>query len=121
MLKAEIKKLESSKGVKSSLSVGNRKAALSQVGGVDPEEFIKMQSKVAMLNNNVKCLEIEIDNKEEKIQSLLKNCIGAPDERLEILEKENFTLKQEMKGFGMTEKKARTKDESERMLKDITK
>ena len=84
MLKAEIKKLETSKGAKSSLSVGGgRKAGQPVTNGIDPEEHVKLQSKCAMLNNNIKCLEIQRENQEEKIQSLLKNCIGAPDERLE--------------------------------------
>ena len=56
------------------------------------EEFMKMQSRIAMLNNNVKCMEIEIEHKDEKIQSLMRNCIGAPDERLE----ENEILISEM-------------------------
>ena len=83
MLKAEIKKLETSKGIKSSLTVGGRKAAVSQAGGIDPEEHVKLQARCSMLSNNVKCLEIDLERKEEKIQSLLTNCIGAPDERLE--------------------------------------
>ena len=73
--------------------------------------------------------------KEDKIQNLQRNCIGAPDERLEeneiliselqdqidLLEKQCFTLKQEAKGFGMSAPKAKSKDESEKMLNDITK
>jgi len=67
MLKAEIKKLETSKGIKSSLTVGGRKAAVSQAGGIDPEEHVKLQARCSMLSNNVKCLEIDLERKEEKI------------------------------------------------------
>ena len=56
------------------------------------------------LKNSIKCLEIEVEQKDDKIKSLLTNCIGAPDENLEekelriaeledkieALEKENF-------------------------------
>jgi len=38
-----------------------------------------------------------------------------------MLEKQCFTLKQEAKGFGMSAPKAKSKDDSERMLTDITK
>ena len=65
---------------------------------------------MARLKNQVKCLEIELDQKKDKINVLMTNCIGAPDERLEekelriaeledkveYLEKENFKVKQEM-------------------------
>ena len=31
----------------------------------------------------VKCLEIEVEQKDEKIKQLLTSCVGAPDENLE--------------------------------------
>ncbi len=35
------------------------------------------------MKNQVKCLEIELEQKEDKVKVLLTNCVGAPDERLE--------------------------------------
>jgi hypothetical protein len=69
MLKAEIKKLEGSKGVTSSLTTGMSKAAMTKhmANSDHTEEFMKMQSRINMLNNNVKCMEIEIEHKDEKI------------------------------------------------------
>lgn len=53
---------------------------------------------------------MELEQRDEKIKTLMTNCVGAPDERLEEkelriaeleekaeqLEKENFKVKQEM-------------------------
>ena len=64
---------------------------------------------MSRLKNNIKCLEIEVEQKEDKIKTLMTNCIGAPDERLEekelriaeleerveSLEKENFKIRQD--------------------------
>ena len=59
-----------------------------------------------------------MEQKDEKVKKLLTNCLGAPDEqleekelriaeleeRVELLEKENFKVKQEAKlGRGVTE------------------
>ena len=75
MLKSEIKRLESAKGVKSQLS--------GSVTATDNNESVKLRSENARLKNSVKCLEIEVEQKEDKIKTLLTNCIGAPDEQLE--------------------------------------
>ena len=85
MLKAEIAKLESSKGVKSSLNLGSRGAGQTKagVGSYDNDEISKLHQKVALYSNDIKCLQVELDIKEDKIQNLQRNCIGAPDERLE--------------------------------------
>ena len=70
-------------------------------------ELTKLKAENGRLKNNVKCLEIEVEQKEDKIKSLLTNCIGAPDENLEekelriaeleekveFLEKQNFKIK----------------------------
>jgi len=56
MLKSEIKKLESSKGISSSLTVGSKVHMNKQMANSDmTDEMIKMQSRINMLNNNVKC------------------------------------------------------------------
>lgn len=79
-----------------------------------------------------------MDQKDEKVRKLLTNCVGAPDEqleekelriaeleeRVEQLEKENFKVKQEVKlGRGVTEPtpQLRSKDESERVIADLSK
>ena len=62
------------------------------------------------MRNQIKCLEIELEQKNEKVKNLLTSCVGAPDEafeekelriaeledRCEQLEKENFHIRQEM-------------------------
>lgn len=66
-----------------------------------------MKAEIGRLKNSIKCLEIEVEQKEDKIKQLMTNCIGAPDERLEekelriaeledkieSLEKENFKIR----------------------------
>ena len=66
-----------------------------------------MKAEISRLRNQIKCLEIEVEQKEDKIKNILSNCVGAPDERLEekelriaeledrveSLEKENFKIK----------------------------
>ena len=72
-----------------------------------------------------------MEQKEEKIQNLMQNCVGVPDERfeekeiriaeledkVESLEKEKFRLTQERATGGFP----KSKDENEKILKDITK
>jgi len=50
---------------------------------ITDEESIKLRSDLAKYKNSVKCLEIELEQKEEKIKNLLTNCVGAPDEQME--------------------------------------
>ena len=80
----------------------------------------RLKAENGRLKNQIKCLEIEIEQKDDKVRKLMLNCVGAPDEaaeerelriaeledRVEVLEQENFKMKQEMqqtksKGFGM--------------------
>jgi hypothetical protein len=70
MLKAEIKKLETTKGVSSSLTkgMGSKHGMNKHMANADmTEEMIKMQSRINILNNNIKCQENEIEQKDEKI------------------------------------------------------
>lgn len=92
-----------------------------------------MKSEIARLKNNVKCLEIEVEQKNDKIKNLLVNCVGAPDEqaeekelriaeleeRLEQLEKENFKIKHEKASKVPTV--TRTKDETDKIIADLSK
>ena len=80
-------------------------------------------------------MEVELEQKEEKIQNLLQNCVGAPDERfeekevriveleekVENLEKENFRVKEEAKSQTSFPGKKTGRDENERMIKDLSK
>lgn len=85
---------------------------------VSVSDTAKLKAENGRLKNQIKCLEIEVEQKEDKIKTLMTNCIGAPDERLEekelriaeleerveYLEKELFKARQEMtqtkEGFG---------------------
>ena len=108
MLKSEIKRLESSKGVKSKLSggpLGNEGGSSSSA--INVSEATKLRAENGRLKNSVKCLEIELEQKNDKIKTLMTNCVGAPDEqieekelriaeledRVEILEQDNYRLK----------------------------
>lgn len=73
------------------------------------DELTRLRGENGRLTNQVKCLGIEIEQKEEKIQLLMRDCVGAPDERfeekeiriseleerIESLEKDKFRLQQE--------------------------
>ena len=101
MLKSEVASLEQLKQVKSTLNSGMRLKPLNET-----DELTKLRGENGRLKNQVKCCEIEIEQKEEKIQLLMRDCVGAPDERfeeketriaeleerIESLEKENFRL-----------------------------
>jgi len=76
----------------------------------DLTEVAKLKAENGRLKNQIKCLEIEVEQKEEKVRKLMTNCVGAPDEqieekelriaeleeRCEFLEHENFKVRQEM-------------------------
>ena len=128
MLKQEIARLENVKGVKSQLKTDQPSEA--QIG-----EMHKMKRDLANTKNQVKCLEIELEQKNDKIQQLLTNCIGAPDERheekdsiivdleekVEDLERKLFKANQELKEGGQKRFPKKSKDEQERMIQDLTK
>jgi predicted nucleic acid-binding Zn-ribbon protein len=73
----------------------------------------------------VKCYEIEVEQKNEKINHLMTNIVGAPDERLEDkdtliadleekcedLERKLFKTKQEFKESGEKRFPKKSKDE----------
>ena len=122
MLKQEIARLESLKGVKSQLK-GDDAAGLANVQ--QATEMQKLKREVTNLKNEVKCQEIEIEQKTDKIKQLMTNCIGAPDERLEEkdlliaeleekcekLERQLFKTKQEMRETGDKRFPKKNKDE----------
>lgn len=49
----------------------------------DLTEIAKLKAENGRLRNQIKCLEIEVEQKEDKVKKLLTNCIGAPDEQIE--------------------------------------
>lgn len=81
MLKSEVARLEQLKQVKSTLNSGMRLKPLSET-----DETTKLFGENGRLKNSVKCLEIELEQKEERIQLLMRDCVGAPDERIEETE-----------------------------------
>lgn len=111
----------------------------------DISEVAKLKAENGRLKNQIKCLEIEVEQKEDKVKKLLTNCVGVPDEnieerelriaeledRCEFLESENFKVRQEMqatktKGFGKSQEQTtslptRTKDESDKIIADLSK
>lgn len=106
MLKSEIKRLETAKGVKSQLS-GGAGIAMGSSSAVEVSDVAKLKAENGRLKNQIKCLEIEVEQKEDKIRNLMTNCVGAPDEALEekelriaeledkveALERENFKIR----------------------------
>ena len=129
MLKQEIARLENLKGVKSQLKT--EEAASQQAYS----EVAKLKNQVAQLTNQVKCFEIEVEQKNEKINHLMTNIVGAPDERLEDkdalitdleekceeLERKLFKTQQEFKESGEKRFPKKSKDEQERIIQDLTK
>lgn len=81
MLKSEIARLESAKGVKSSLQTSK-----AQPMEAPSDELIKLRGENGRLKNQVKCAEIEILQKKEKIEKmLLQGMDGGPDPRMQQL------------------------------------
>jgi len=86
----------------------------------------------ANLKNQVKCFEIEVEQKENKIKQLMIGTMGAPDERLEErelhiaeveercehLEKQLFKTKQELQQYGPDSSRfpKKNKDEQEKII-----
>ena len=99
MLKTEVRRLEGVKGVS--------KSGQASSSGAHDDDLSKVRAENARLKNQVKCLEIELEQKQEKVKTLLTSCVGVPDERLEerelriaeleerseALEQENFRLR----------------------------
>ena len=87
------------------------------------------------MKNQVKCFEIEVEQKDEKIKQLLTKCVGAPDEsieekevaiadledKVEVLERELHKAKLEMRETGEKRFPKKSKDEQERIIQDLTK
>lgn len=74
MLKQEIARLEQNKGVKGTLSTGQK------VQEAPSDELIRLRGENGRLKNQVKCFEIEIQNKKEKIEKMLLNGINEGDD-----------------------------------------
>ena len=109
------------------------------VGCKEAADRVKqLEAENARLRNKVKCLEIEVEQKDEKVKKLLTNCVGAPDEQLEEkklriaeledkveqLEKDCFKARQDLKlqvGRSEPTPQLRSKDESERVIADLSK
>ena len=124
MLKDEIKRIETVKGVKGTLQTGQKMDLVKP-----DDELIKLRGENGRLRNQVKCFEIEVSQKKEKIEKLMRDCIGAPDERLEEKEMIIESLQEDVKKLrtelsrmmGQQNLPQKTgRDETERMLKDIT-
>ena len=77
MLKDEIKRIESVKGVKGTLQTGHK----IELKPAD-DELIKLRGENGRLRNQVKCFEIEVSQKKEKIEKLLRDQIGTPDDNM---------------------------------------
>ena len=75
MLKQEIARLENVKGVKSAIK---QEAPREQVG-----ELQRLRQDNMNLRNDVKCREIEVEKLQQKMGSMTKNIVGAPDELTE--------------------------------------
>ncbi len=74
MLKQEIARLEQNKGVKGTLSTGQK------LQEAPSDELIRLRGENGRLKNQVKCFEIEIQNKKQKIEKMLLNGINEGDD-----------------------------------------
>ena len=95
MLKAEIKRLEQVKNMKSNLNSQNTNGVrLQPLSKTD--EVTALRGENGRLKNQVKCMQIELEQKEDKMQSLIHNCVGAPDERYEEKEMRIIELEEKV-------------------------
>lgn len=72
----------------------------------ETDELTRLRGENGRLKNTVKCQEIEIEQKEEKYQLVMRDCVGAPDERLEeaelrVTELEEMLEKAERDNFSL--------------------
>lgn len=72
----------------------------------ETDELTRLRGENGRLKNQTKCDSIQLEQKEERIQLLMRDCVGAPDERFEekevriaeledkidSLEKDNFKM-----------------------------
>lgn len=98
-------------------------------------EMKKLKRDTQNLGNQVKCLEIELEQKEQKIKQLMLNCVGAPDEaqeekelRIAELEEKNenleralFKANQDALDNGEKRFPKKSKDEQEKIIQELTK
>jgi hypothetical protein len=61
LLKTEIKRIEATKGVKSTLSGGATTGAGGALSANEVSEIAKCKAENGRLRNQIKCLEIEVD------------------------------------------------------------
>ena len=131
MLKEELSKGEGSKGAKSGI-VGRLKNPKGEELVVDKDrEIYRLRNEIAKLRNDASVLEAELQQKDAKVKELMKNCVGAPDEKFEEkemliaeLEEQNEKLRKEI--FWMTHEgegagKRKGKDENEKLVKELSK
>ena len=102
MLKVEISRLENIKGVKSNIKTDIPKQAANP-------ELNQLRMDSMTMKNTIKCQDIEIEQLKGKMNKMMVNIVGAPDEmsedrelmiveleeRNETLEKQLFKIKQE--------------------------
>ena len=125
LLREENKRLKSGKGQKASTKTTDSKQSEE-----DQETIYNLKNDNAKLKSDIIVLKADASKKEAKINELLKNCIGAPDEILEEKEaiindleeqvdklmRENFLLKNN-KTDQFTRK---SQTESEQIIKDLS-
>ena len=70
MLKQEVSRLENLKGAKSAIKAEPPKNLHNEV--------VELKREKAMLGNEVKCLEIEVEQKNQKINQLMTKIVGGP-------------------------------------------
>lgn len=101
------------------------KSSLKQDTGVNVSEQQKLRRDLSNLTNQVKCQEIEIEQKDKKIKDLMQGCIGAPDEaaeekelriaeledKCEKMERALFQAKQDAQDQGQKRFPKKSKDE----------
>ena len=137
MLKQELQRLEQVKNVKSTLHSGMRLKPLNET-----DELTRLRGENGRLKNQVKCLQIDVEQRQDKINHLVNNVVGAPDEKIEEAEAQNaeleqmvnqlqedlFRAREEIAGLMASGAAAsgqatqvKKHDESDKLIKDITK
>lgn len=119
MLREEVKRVKSGKSNKTDVAT-----KVSSSSGDDSNETIyNLKNENAILKNNIIVLEAQVEKRDTKINELMKNCIGAPDELLEERDAYIYDLEQKVEDLErQTQEKftRKSQTESDKIIKDLS-
>ena len=75
--------------MKSTLHSGMRLKPLNE-----SDELTRLRGENGRLKNQVKCLQIDVEQRQDKINHLMNSVVGAPDEKITETENRNAELEE---------------------------